>query len=196
MAAGLASRLAGIYARSVYHPVSIVGRDAACAEPPPARRDARAGDEPAARSTGATCFPQSRSALREARKNAGDVSLAELAILATAAAARRRAARRSSRSAPSTGAPRSIWRSIRRRNIAVFTLDLPPDTAPKFALEAAERVLVEKPALRAAFPRRARAECGRARRAHHASCSGTRRLRLVAASRPGRPRLRGRIARL
>ncbi len=54
---------------------------------------------------------------------------------------------------------------MRRRNIAVFTLDLPPDAAPKFALAPGERALVEKPRLRAPFPRRAAPNGPRAARA-------------------------------
>jgi hypothetical protein len=143
MAAGLASRLAGIYARSVYHPVSLVGRDLRALS-----RRVRGVTRGQATHLPLVhwraILPANPIHVLEARKSAGDVSLAELAILATAAAATAHGEEiveigtfdgRTTLNLTVNSAPQ----------YPVFTLDLPPDTVPKFALEEAERVLVEKP---------------------------------------------------
>jgi predicted O-methyltransferase YrrM len=158
------SRLAGLYARSVYHPVSLLGRRLRGVS-------RRLRGVTRGQKTGLPVvdwrdmFPAHPIRLRAARKQAGDVSVAELAILATAAAA--------------TAAGEEIveigtFDGRTTLNLAlnapaqyrVFTLDLPPDTAPKFALEAAERVLVEKPASGRHFVEARRAGVTAAARIH------------------------------
>ena len=138
-----ASRLNGIFARSVYLPVSIFGRALRQVS-----RRARGVTRGQATSLPVVrwqdLFPAMPIRLTEARKNAGDVNLSELAVLATAVAA-----------AAGGGEVIEIGTFDGRTTLnlainapaqyAVFTLDLPADVAPKFALEEAERVLVEKP---------------------------------------------------
>jgi predicted O-methyltransferase YrrM len=143
MAAGSASRVAGIYARAIYHPVSLIGRDLRTLSRR-LRGVTRGQKTSLPQVAWHELFPAKPIRLLAARKSAGDVSVAELAILATAAAA--------------TSAGREIveigtFDGRTTLNLAlnaparfpVFTLDLPPDTAPRFTLEEAERVLVEKP---------------------------------------------------
>lgn len=144
MLAGLASRLAGTYARSVYHPVSLIGRDLRTLS----RRVRGVTRGQATRLPlvpWRELLPAQPIRLLAARKSAGDVSVAELAILATAAAAVTHGEEiveigtfdgRTTLNLALNSAPQ----------YPVFTLDLPPGRAPRFALEEAERVLVEKPA--------------------------------------------------
>ena len=137
------ARLTGFYARSVYLPVSTFGREL---------RDL------SRRVRGVTRGQKTHLplvdwrevidvrpiSLLETRKNTGDVNLAELAVLASAAAATRvgdeiveigtfdgRTTLNMAVNAPA--------------HLHVFTLDLPPDTAPKFDLAPGERAYVEKP---------------------------------------------------
>jgi hypothetical protein len=80
----------------------------------------------------------------EPQKNSGDVSLGELAVLASAAAALR---------AGDEIIEIGTFDGRTTLNLAinapaqyrVFTLDLPPDAAPKFDLAPGERAYVEKP---------------------------------------------------
>jgi hypothetical protein len=89
-------------------------------------------------------FPARPIALTQPKKNQGDVNLAELSILASAAA---------SVSAGSEiieigtfDGRTTLNLSINApAHLSVFTLDLPPDTAPKFDLAPGERAFVEKP---------------------------------------------------
>jgi len=89
-------------------------------------------------------FPANAIALAQPQKNQGDVNLAELAVLATAAAS------------VSTGEEIVEIGTFDGRttlnfainspgHLSVFTLDLPPDEASKFALAPGERAFVEKP---------------------------------------------------
>jgi predicted O-methyltransferase YrrM len=137
------SRLAGIYARSVYHPVSLLGRKLRSVSR--RLRGVTRGQKTSLPAVDwQALFPANPIRLTQGRKHAGDVSVAELAILATAAAAT---------TAGEEVVEIGTFDGRTTLNLAlnvpaqytVFTLDLPPDTAPKFALEAAERVLVEKP---------------------------------------------------
>jgi Methyltransferase domain len=137
------ARLHGIYARAVYLPATILGQSY--------RRAIR-------RLRGVTrgqqtslpvadwrdLFPARPIALAQPRKNAGDVNLAELSVLATAAA---------SVSAGQEIVEIGTFDGRTTLNLAlnapahlpVFTLDLPPDTMPKFGLAPGERAFVEKP---------------------------------------------------
>jgi predicted O-methyltransferase YrrM len=139
----LSSRLAGIYARSIYHPVSLLGRNLRSVS-----RRLRGVTRGQATSLPVVdwqaLFPAHPIRLTQARKSDGDVSVAELAILATAAAA------------TATGEEIVEIGTFDGRttlNLAlnspaqftVFTLDLPPDAVPKYAIEEAERRLVQKP---------------------------------------------------
>ena len=83
-------------------------------------------------------------ALAHPRRQQGDVNLAELAVLATAAASVTGGAEiieigtfdgRTTLNLALNASP----------HLAVFTLDLPPDAAPKFDLAPGERAFVEKP---------------------------------------------------
>ena len=143
MAAALASRLAGTYARSVYHPVSLLGRDLRSLSR--RLRGVTRGQKTSLPVVGwRELFPAKPIRLLEARKNAGDVSLSELAILATAAVA---AASGEEIVEIGTFDGRTTLNLAVNApaQYVVFTLDLTPDMAPKFALVESERVLVEKP---------------------------------------------------
>jgi predicted O-methyltransferase YrrM len=158
------SRLAGIYARSVYHPVSLLGRKLRGVSRQ-LRGVTRGQNTSLPAVDWQALFPALPIRLSQARKHAGDVSVAELAILATAAAA-------------TAGGEEIIeigtFDGRTTLNLAlnapaqypVFTLDLPPDTAPVFALEEAERVLVEKPASGRHFVEAQRAGLAAAARIH------------------------------
>ena len=143
MSAQLTSRISGLYARALYLPVSTLGR---------AFRDASRRLRGVARGQ-RTRLPVAgwRDVIGarpirivEARKNSGDVNLAELAVLASAAAAC---------SAGDEIVEIGTFDGRTTLNFAVnapaqhrlFTLDLPPDAAPKFALAPGERAYVEKP---------------------------------------------------
>lgn len=138
-----AARLHGIYARAVYLPATILAQSY--------RRTSR-------RLRGVTrgqptrlpvvawrdLFPDKPIVLAEPQRRQGDVNLAELAVLATAAA---------SVSAGSEIIEIGTFDGRTTLNLAlnappdlaVFTLDLPPDAASKFALAPGERAFVEKP---------------------------------------------------
>ena len=111
------ARLNGIYARSVYLPISAFGREVI--DPRPIR-------------------------LLETRKNTGDVGLAELAVLASAAAAAR-SGDQIIEIGTFDGRTTLNLAVNAPAHLHVFTLDLPPDAAPKFDLAPGERAYVEKP---------------------------------------------------
>src|ERR1043165_6615180 len=138
-----AARLTGLYARSLYLPLSTLGR---------AFRDASRRLRGVTRGQ-RTSLPVAgwREAVGarpirivEAAKNSGDVNLSELAVLASAAAAC---------SSGDEIIEIGTFDGRTTLNLAVnappqhriFTLDLPPDAAPKFDLAPGERVYVEKP---------------------------------------------------
>jgi hypothetical protein len=139
----LAARLQGVYARSVYLPATILGQSY--------RRVSRRlrgvtrGQETRLPQAGwRDIFPAKPIALAQPRKNQGDVNLAELAVLATAAA---------SVSAGEEIVEIGTFDGRTTLNLAinapahlsVFTLDLPPDATPKFALAPGEDAFVAKP---------------------------------------------------
>jgi hypothetical protein len=138
-----AARLHGIYARAVYLPATILSQS--CRRTSRRLRGVTRGQHtslPVA--SWRDLFPARPIALAQPRKNAGDVNLAELSVLATAAASL-------------TGGQEIVeigtfdGRTTLNlalnapAHLAVFTLDLPPDTMPKFGLAPGERAFVEKP---------------------------------------------------
>ena len=143
MNAALTSRLSGLYARSVYLPVSQFGRALRAASR--RIRGVERGQKTSLPVAGWREVIGARPIrLLETRKNTGDVNLGELAVLASAAAA--------------TSAGEEIieigtFDGRTTLNLAVnapakyriATLDLPPDAAPKFELAPGERAYVEKP---------------------------------------------------
>ena len=143
MRAALTSRLNGLYARSIYLPVSGFGRELRALSR--RMRGIECGQK--------TSLPVADwrevidvrpIRLLETEKNTGDVNLAELAVLASAAGATRvgeeiveigtfdgRTTLNLALNAPA--------------KYRIFTLDLPPEAAPKFDLAPGERAYVEKP---------------------------------------------------
>jgi len=139
----LTSRLNGLYARSVYLPVSAFGRELRALS-----RFVR-GVERGQKTTLPVADWREVVDVRpiqivEARKTAGDVNMAELAVLASAAAATQ-----SGEEIIEIG----TFDGRTTLNLAVnaaayfriFTLDLPADAVPKFELAQGERAFVEKP---------------------------------------------------
>jgi hypothetical protein len=139
----LAARAQGLYALSVYLPVSLLARRL---------RDTSRARRGVHRDTHATALPQAawtellpRHAIRliETAKRDGNVNLAELAILAQAAAA-----------IPpgsivveiGTFDGRTTFNlAVNAGEASVFTLDLPADERAAFALAPGERQYVDKP---------------------------------------------------
>lgn len=138
-----AGRLNGLYARSVYLPATILGQSY--------RRVSR-------RLRGVTrgqvtrlpqvgwreLFPANPILLAEPRRAQGDVNLAELAVLATAAASVT-AGSEIVEIGTFDGRTTLNLAANSAAHLAVFTLDLPPDAASRFALAPGERAFVEKP---------------------------------------------------
>ena len=143
MRAALRSRLNGLYARSIYLPISDFGREVRALG-----RRVRKVERGQKTSLPAVDWQEAIDvrAIRivEPQKNSGDVSLGELAVLASAAAASR---------AGDEIIEIGTFDGRTTLNLAinapaqyrVFTLDLPPDAAPKFDLAPGERAYVEKP---------------------------------------------------
>jgi hypothetical protein len=141
--AALRSRLNGLYARSIYLPSSDFGREVRALG-----RRVRKVERGQKTSLPAVDWQEAIDvrAIRivEPQKNSGDVSLGELAVLASAAAASR---------AGDEIIEIGTFDGRTTLNLAinapaqyrVFTLDLPPDAAPKFDLAPGERAYVEKP---------------------------------------------------
>ena len=139
----LAGRLNGLYARSVYLPATIVGQ--AYRRTSRRLRGVTRGQETRLPQTGWRALFSARPiVLAQPQKKAGDVNLAELAVLATAAAS------------VATGAEIVEIGTFDGRttlnlalnsspHLSVFTLDLPHGAAPKFDLAPGERAFVEKP---------------------------------------------------
>jgi predicted O-methyltransferase YrrM len=136
-------RLSGIYARSVYLPATILGRS--WRRVSRRLRGVRRGQETRLPVAGwREIFPAGPILLAQPAKNQGDVNLAELSVLATAAA---------SVSVGEEIVEIGTFDGRTTLNLAinapahlsVFTLDLPPEAAPKFALAPGERAFVEKP---------------------------------------------------
>jgi hypothetical protein len=143
MLPALTSRLSGFYARSVYLPASVFGREFR-AFGRRIRKVERGQKTSLLVTDWSGLIERNPIRLLEARKNTGDVNLAELAVLASAAAATHVGEEiieigtfdgRTTLNLAVNASP----------HLQVFTLDLPPETAPKFDLAPGERAYVEKP---------------------------------------------------
>ena len=143
MSALLAARLNGLYARSLYLPLSVLARSFRDASR--RRRGVTRGQQTKLPVAGwRELFGAKPIRIVEPQKNSGDVNLAELAVLASAAAAV---------SAGDEIIEIGTFDGRTTLNLAVnappqhrvFTLDLPPQAAPKFDLAPGERMYVEKP---------------------------------------------------
>jgi hypothetical protein len=138
-----AARLHGIYARAVYLPATILSQSL--------RRTSRwlrgvtRGQQTRLPQVSwREVFPARSIVLAQPHKQQGDVNLAELAVLATAAAGIEAGEQiveigtfdgRTTLNLALNSAP----------HLPVFTLDLPPDAAPKFGLAPGEEAFVNKP---------------------------------------------------
>jgi hypothetical protein len=139
----LRARLTGLYARSVYLPISTFGREV---------RDLsrRVRGVERGRRTNLPLadwrevIDPRPIRILETRKNTGDVSLAELAVLASAAAATRSGDEIVEIGTFDGRTTLNLAVNV-PAHLHVFTLDLPPDAAPRFALAPGERAYVEKP---------------------------------------------------
>jgi hypothetical protein len=141
--AAVMSRLTGIYARSVYLPVSAFGRELRSLS----RRvrgvtRGRRTSLPVA--DWREVIDPAPVRLLQPRKTSGDVNLAELAVLASAAAATR-TGEEIIEIGTFDGRTTLNLAVNSRPHLDVFTLDLPPDVAPKFALAQGESAFVQKP---------------------------------------------------
>jgi Methyltransferase domain len=139
----LAARVNGLYARSVYLPATILSQ--AYRRTSRRLRGVRRGQETnLPQANWRELFPARPIFLAQPAKNQGDVNLAELAVLATAAA---------SVSAGSEIIEIGTFDGRTTLNLAinspaqdaVLTLDLPPKTKPRYDLAPGERAFVEKP---------------------------------------------------
>ncbi|MEA2927632.1 MAG: hypothetical protein QOG38_60 [Hyphomicrobiales bacterium] len=138
-----AGRLNGLYARAVYLPATILGQS--CRRLSRRLRGVTRGQVTQLPQAGwRDVFPASRIALAQPRKNQGDVNLAELAVLATAAASVT-AGVEIVEIGTFDGRTTLNLAINAPAHLSVFTLDLPPDTTPTFDLAPGERAFVEKP---------------------------------------------------
>jgi hypothetical protein len=142
-AAAIAARARGLYALSVYLPISLMARRL---------RDASRARRGVRRETHATVLPQVKWSevlvrgpirLVETDKADGNVNLAELAILAQAAAATPPGA--SVVEIGTFDGRTTLNLAVNAAQARVFTLDLPPDERAAFALAPGERQYVDKP---------------------------------------------------
>jgi hypothetical protein len=143
MRAAMMSRLNGIYARSVYLPVSAFGRDLRALS---RRIRGVRRNQPTSLPVAdwSELIDPQPIRLLEPAKNSGDVNLAELAVLASAAAATR-AGDEIVEIGTFDGRTTLNLAVNARPHLDVFTLDLPPDVPPKFALAPGENAFVQKP---------------------------------------------------
>jgi hypothetical protein len=81
----------------------------------------------------------------EPQKRSGDVSLAELAVLASAAAVMVGGGDEIIEIGTFDGRTTLNFAVNAPSQIRIFTLDLPPDATPKFDLAAGERTYIDKP---------------------------------------------------
>jgi len=143
LSAPIAGRLSGLYARAVYLPATIFSQ--AWRRRSRRLRGVTRGQETRLPVAGwREVFPAKPIVLAQPKKNQGDVNLAELSVLASAAASVSSGQEiveigtfdgRTTLNLAANSAP----------HLAVFTLDLPPDAQPKYALAPGERAFVEKP---------------------------------------------------
>jgi predicted O-methyltransferase YrrM len=139
----LAARINGLYARALYLPATILSQ--AYRRTSRRLRGVQRGQETSLpQADWRALFPARPIFVAQPGKTQGDVNLAELAVLATAAA---------SVSAGSQIVEIGTFDGRTTLNLTinspaqapVFTLDLPPQTWPKYNLAPGERAFVEKP---------------------------------------------------
>lgn len=143
MRPALGGRLNGLYARSVYLPATILARS--CRRLSRRLRGVTRGQTtllPVA--SWRDVFSAKPIILAQPQKNQGDVNLAELAVLATAAASII-AGEEIIEIGTFDGRTTLNLAINAPAHLAVFTLDLPPNTTPKFALAPGEAAFVDKP---------------------------------------------------
>jgi len=139
----LGGRLNGLYARSVYLPATILGQSWRRASR--RLRHVTRGQPTHLPQVGwRALFPAKPIVLAQPRRAQGDVNLAELSVLATAAASVATGAE-IVEIGTFDGRTTLNFAANSPTHLAVFTLDLPPDAASKFALAPGERAFVEKP---------------------------------------------------
>jgi hypothetical protein len=142
MLPALTSRLSGLYARSVYLPASVVGREFRALSR--RIRKVERGQKTSLPVAGWREVVEAKPIqLLETRKNTGDVNLAELAVLASAAAATH--VGEEIVEIGTFDGRTTLNLAVNASHLRVFTLDLPPEAAPKFDLAPGERAYVEKP---------------------------------------------------
>ena len=147
--AALMSRLNGLYARSVYLPVSTFGRELRALS-----RRARRVERGQATTLPVVDWREVLDVrpirILEAKKNAGDVNMAELAVLATASAGIRAGAE-IIEIGTFDGRTTLNLAVNAPAHLRIFTLDLPPNLPPKFNLDPGEQAFVNKPRSGRAF---------------------------------------------
>jgi Methyltransferase domain len=138
-----ASRFSGLYARSLYLPVTILGQAL--------RRQSRRirGVERGQKTrlpivSWRDLLPSKSIHIVQARKNAGDVNLGELAVLASAAAATRSGAE-IIEIGTFDGRTTLNFAMNAPAHLHIFTLDLPSNVPSKFELVPGERAFIDKP---------------------------------------------------
>src|SRR4051812_1723198 len=137
------ARLHGLYARSVYLPATIFSQSFRRASR--RWRGVKRGQQTRLPQAGwREIFAVRPIVLAQPRKNQGDVNLAELAVLATAAASVS-CGEEIVEIGTFDGRTTLNFAANAPSHLAVFTLDLPPDAAPKFDLAPGERAFIDKP---------------------------------------------------
>jgi len=139
----LKSRLNGIFARSIYLPLSTLAQDFRALS----RRMRGVSRGQATRLPVVpwqAVLPRKPVSIVEPRKHSGDVNLAELAVLASAAAAVT-SGEEIIEIGTFDGRTTLNFAVNAPLQLRIFTLDLPPDATPKFDLAAGERAYVDKP---------------------------------------------------
>jgi hypothetical protein len=139
----LKSRLNGVYARSVYLPLSTLAQDFRAF----GRRTRGVSRGQVTRLPVVpwhAMLPRRPVSIVEPHKRSGDVNLAELAVLASAAAAVR-SGDEIIEIGTFDGRTTLNFAVNAPLQLRIFTLDLPPSTTPKFDLAAGERAYVDKP---------------------------------------------------
>jgi hypothetical protein len=139
----LTGRLTGVYARAVYLPLSTLAQDFRALS----RRVRGVSPGQATRLPivpWQEVIPRRPVSIVEPHKRSGDVNLAELAVLASAAAAVASGAE-IVEIGTFDGRTTLNFAVNAPPQLTISTLDLPPDATPKFDLAAGERAYVDKP---------------------------------------------------
>jgi hypothetical protein len=139
----LKSRLNGLYARAVYLPATILSQS--CRRASRRLRGVTRGQQTRLpQAAWYELFPAAPIRLAQPQRNQGDVNLAELSVLATAAAAIE-AGTEIVEIGTFDGRTTLNFAVNAPAHLSVFTLDLPPDTQAKFDLAPGEQAFVQKP---------------------------------------------------